>query len=82
MKGWIFVSAVFLGIGYLIYWELKQPNYRYSVLVTFCDNRPSKIVYTNYQPSNSDISNFRKAVPEWHGMMNVCDLMIIKRDSI
>jgi hypothetical protein len=52
----------------------------YKVEVTFCDNRPKKIVTINsfHEPSNADILTYKKAVPEWENYLNVCEIRVIK----
>lgn len=52
---------------------------KYTVEVTYCDNRPVEFVICNsvYPPTNSDIYTYKQAVPKWGGRLNVCNLRVI-----
>lgn len=52
---------------------------RYKVEITYCDQRGKDTIFVDdYQkPSNNQISTYKKAVPEWNGRLNVCNLKIL-----
>jgi hypothetical protein len=52
----------------------------YRVKVTYCDGREPKIITVNSyaKPCNDLISNYKRAVPEYHGELNVCAVEVVK----
>jgi hypothetical protein len=53
----------------------------YKVELTFCDGRQKKIILveSSFPPSNNSIDTYKRAVPEFNGYLNVCEIRVIER---
>jgi hypothetical protein len=58
---------------------LKNYEKTYKVEITFCDSRPPIVttVMDITTPSRYRISNLKRAVPEYKGYLNVCDVKVV-----
>ena len=63
----------------VLFLTIKHYEKTYKVEIEFCDGRPSVIttVKSTYVPSRTDINNIKRAVPEYKGYLNVCDLKVV-----
>jgi hypothetical protein len=57
----------------------KSCKETYKVKITFCDGRQPIVttVETIKEPSRYSIINDKRAVPEYKGYLNVCDVKVI-----
>jgi hypothetical protein len=55
--------------------------HRYEVEITYCDGRPKDTITVRDMraPFSGDIDNSKKAVPEYHMHMNVCDVKTLRK---
>lgn len=56
----------------------------YKVEITYCDARAKDTVniISPVEPTNDHISNYKRAVPEFQGYLNVCNIKVIKKIKI
>jgi hypothetical protein len=73
--GLIFLAVFALS---LMLWCCESPK-TYVVKITYCDGRLPKIIEVKSygKPSNSSISNYKMAVPEYKNELNVCSVETI-----
>lgn len=91
---WLVLMCVMLLI---INWILTYESsvYKFTVKVTFCDNRPARIVqdYSIHVPGihNTRNKNFGEILPKYeftskdrhkYSLLNVCELTIIKKEFL
>lgn len=71
MKKILTLLALSIGLA-----SCESPMKWYKVEISFCDERPKKIRYIEHyrEPSNYDIDNYKNAVPEFKGDLNVCEV--------
>ena len=71
LSGMVSVGLVF---------TLKHYEKTYKVEITFCDGRPPIVttVMDINRPSRHRINNLKRAVPEYKGYLNVCDVKVVK----
>jgi hypothetical protein len=72
---WILIIGFLLSILYLDHKSQRT----WIVKVFFCDSRPPKIV--RYQSAFTvDDQDINRGInyPKWNGMLNVCELQVIK----
>lgn len=57
---------------------------RYEVEITYCDKREADTIIVDDfdKPSNSEISTYKQAVPEWNGRLNVCNIRVLSCKNI
>lgn len=75
-KNNLFILFTFLVIVLSSCQEIKE----YEVEVTFCDGRPKKrIIVKDYdRQSNADVKTYKRAVPLYRGLLNVCDVKTLR----
>lgn len=77
IAGVILILSAIVSVG--LFFTIKHYEKTYKVEITFCDGRPpivTTVVDIN-TPSRHRISNIKRAVPEYKGYLNVCDIKVV-----
>lgn len=64
--------------------QIEADKRLYSVEITYCDGRAKDTVniISPVEPTNVHIDNYKRAVPQFYGYLNVCNVRAIKKTKI
>lgn len=79
---YIFKLIIFFGLLFFLPLSkgCKDMN-TYEVELTFCDMRSpdTVMVETYHRPETKHIQNYKLALPEYKGYLNVCSIKVLRR---
>jgi len=77
IAGVILILSTIVSFGLIF--TIKHYEKTYKVEITFCDGRPPIVttVVDVKTPSRHRINNLKRAVPEYKGYLNVCDIKVV-----